>query len=90
MKSGETTSKNAPHAQEFNLDVYGECFLELGGLLPANVVMSGIHLVCERYLLEVASREKTDFVKHSSKTVKIHEYPPLLSRVEKDADLLAV
>ena len=47
-----------PDADEFDLDVDRESFLESGALFPANQVIATEHLVCERNLLVVARREQ--------------------------------
>lgn len=54
-----------PDAYELDRDVNRKGFLEFGGLLPSFVVGSGIHLVCEWYLLEISGRKQSNFVQHA-------------------------
>jgi len=51
-------TERIPDADEFDLDVGRESFLEHGALSPANIVIATEHLVRERNLLVVACREK--------------------------------
>ena len=50
--------KRIPDADEFDLDVGRESFLERGALFPASQVIATEHLVRERNLLVVARGEK--------------------------------
>ncbi len=45
---------SVPNAQELNGNIHRKCFSEFGGLVP---VLGLVHLVCERYLLMIASRQ---------------------------------
>ena len=51
-------TERIPDADEFDLNVSRESFLERGALLPANIVVATEHLVRERNLLVVARGEK--------------------------------
>ena len=51
-------TERIPDADEFDLDVSRESFLERGALSPANIVIATEHLIRERNLLVVARREK--------------------------------
>jgi hypothetical protein len=53
-----TYRERIPDADEFDLDVGRESFLEHGALFPASIVILNEHLVRERNLLVVARREK--------------------------------
>jgi hypothetical protein len=49
-----------PYANEFNINVDRESALERVGLLPPDIVCTGVHLVRKRNLLEIACREEAD------------------------------
>lgn len=55
-------TSNLPNTNKFNIDINRERFLEGCTLVPSTIIIRGVHFVCERDLLMIASREQTDFV----------------------------
>lgn len=51
-------TERIPHADEFDLNIDREGFLERGALSPTLRIVATEHLIRERYLLVVTRREK--------------------------------
>ena len=52
--------RHLPNAEQLDAHVDAECLLERSGLLPAEVVLTRIHLVRKRHLLLVPAGEQAD------------------------------
>jgi hypothetical protein len=57
-----------PNSEELDWHLNSKSFFESSRLFPSNLVVALEHFVCERDLLVITGRQKTDFVKHSSQT----------------------
>ena len=57
-------SGGLPDANEVDVDIYRERFLEQRTLLPASPVHTGVHLVRKRDLLAVARGQEPNLVQH--------------------------
>jgi hypothetical protein len=58
----EVRTSNLPNSYKFNIDVNGKRFFKACALTPSKVIVLGVHLVCKRDLLMIASRQQTNFV----------------------------
>ena len=77
-------SDDVPYAKEVDPYVDGKGSFELHAELETLFVIPCIHGICERQLLEVAWREKADFLKHAGEGTS-SESP---ARKAKNIDLI--